>query len=665
MTTRAPHRPLGRGPAARRSTHEPPQAAFAGRSPATSSPPPTACRPPPTSSATSGSGSSSRPARPRRAARGGAAPGARRRTPTARLATLERDEPDQPRRAAAGRSSVAYYTDRDVRELHRLSGPGWRSSVSSWKVPDYIEEGLIDAVLARGPVWRDPATGAASPRPPTYASARRAPTPKETPMVATRLTLPTPGWLDPFLAELAPGLRRAARGPRAGDRPAAADHRPVDGRGRRRAPPPRPRPPSRPGPRRATRSARRILRRAAEIYEAHRPEFGTLDPARDRRGPRNKMHHEQNFAVGELHAAATMPCQPYGQLVPTRRAGAAVDDPPRAGRRHRRDHAVELAERARHARRRAGARAGQRGRPQARSADAGLRRRDVRGGLQARPACPTGCSRSSSATPRSARRSSPTRTSTLISFTGSTEVGRRVGALAGEPAQEGLASSSAATTRSSSSTTPTSTAAASAGAFASFQFQGQVCFATGRHIVHRSVADDVRRPARREGAAAADSATRTARTSTSGRSSTSSSSSASTASSSRSVDARRAARRGRHVRGPVLPTDRARRRDDRARRVDARRSSARSRRCVTFDTDDEALALANDSEYGLAGAVYSRSISRGLALAKRIRAGMVHVNDQTDERRGDHPVRRDGRVRQRRPLRRRGQLGRVHRSGSG
>ena len=50
---------------------------------------------------------------------------------------------------------------------------------------------------------------------------------------------------------------------------------------------------------------------------------------------------------------------------------------------------------------------------------------------------------------------------------------------------------------------------------------------------------------------------------------------------------------------------------------------------VTFDTDEEALALANDSEYGLAGAVYSRSISRGLALAQRIRSGMVHVNDQT------------------------------------
>jgi benzaldehyde dehydrogenase (NAD) len=50
---------------------------------------------------------------------------------------------------------------------------------------------------------------------------------------------------------------------------------------------------------------------------------------------------------------------------------------------------------------------------------------------------------------------------------------------------------------------------------------------------------------------------------------------------------------------------------------------------VTFDSDEEALALANDSEYGLTGAVYSRSISRGLALAQRMRSGMVHVNDQT------------------------------------
>ena len=48
---------------------------------------------------------------------------------------------------------------------------------------------------------------------------------------------------------------------------------------------------------------------------------------------------------------------------------------------------------------------------------------------------------------------------------------------------------------------------------------------------------------------------------------------------------------------------------------------------TSFRTDEEALALANNSEYGLVGTVYSRSISRGLSVAHRIKAGMVHVND--------------------------------------
>jgi benzaldehyde dehydrogenase (NAD) len=50
---------------------------------------------------------------------------------------------------------------------------------------------------------------------------------------------------------------------------------------------------------------------------------------------------------------------------------------------------------------------------------------------------------------------------------------------------------------------------------------------------------------------------------------------------------------------------------------------------VTFKSDDEAIELANASEYGFVGSVYSRSISRGLAVANRIHAGMLHVNDQT------------------------------------
>lgn len=77
--------------------------------------------------------------------------------PAARLAHLERDEPD----AHAALIQVVvfgYYTDRDVRD--RLGYPGQEAiQLYSWKVPEYIEEGLTDQVLARGPVWRDPATG--------------------------------------------------------------------------------------------------------------------------------------------------------------------------------------------------------------------------------------------------------------------------------------------------------------------------------------------------------------------------------------------------------------------------------------------------------------------------------------------------------------------------
>ena len=87
-----------------------------------------------------------------------------------RLETLGRDDP-----AALGALQLVivagYYTDRRVREL--IGYPGQAAiELRSWEYPVYLEEGLIDAVVARGPVWRDPATGqravdAGSPR--TYA----------------------------------------------------------------------------------------------------------------------------------------------------------------------------------------------------------------------------------------------------------------------------------------------------------------------------------------------------------------------------------------------------------------------------------------------------------------------------------------------------------------
>ncbi len=47
---------------------------------------------------------------------------------------------------------------------------------------------------------------------------------------------------------------------------------------------------------------------------------------------------------------------------------------------------------------------------------------------------------------------------------------------------------------------------------------------------------------------------------------------------------------------------------------------------IPYRDEAEAVALANDSDYGLAGAVWTADISRGEAVAARIRAGSVAVN---------------------------------------
>ena len=47
----------------------------------------------------------------------------------------------------------------------------------------------------------------------------------------------------------------------------------------------------------------------------------------------------------------------------------------------------------------------------------------------------------------------------------------------------------------------------------------------------------------------------------------------------------------------------------------------------SFKTEDEAIALANDSEFGLAASVWTRDRKRGEAVARRVNAGTVMVND--------------------------------------
>ena len=44
---------------------------------------------------------------------------------------------------------------------------------------------------------------------------------------------------------------------------------------------------------------------------------------------------------------------------------------------------------------------------------------------------------------------------------------------------------------------------------------------------------------------------------------------------------------------------------------------------------DEAVRVANDTEYGLSSAVFGRDVNRALSVARRIEAGICHVNGPT------------------------------------
>ena len=48
---------------------------------------------------------------------------------------------------------------------------------------------------------------------------------------------------------------------------------------------------------------------------------------------------------------------------------------------------------------------------------------------------------------------------------------------------------------------------------------------------------------------------------------------------------------------------------------------------IPFETDDEAIAIANDSIYGLGGGVQSSNLDRANAVAERMATGTVWIND--------------------------------------
>ena len=368
----------------------------------------------------------------------------------------------------------------------------------------------------------------------------------------------------------------------------------------------------------------RVLRRAAEIYDANRDEFGTWTQ-RETGASHSKMHHESNFAYHEILNAATLPSQAYGSLMPSavkgrlsmvRRVPAGVigaitpwNSPSVLGMRVvapalALGNAVVL-------------------KPDPQTPvvggamfaavfrEAGLPEgllqvvvggADVGEALVTDPNIP------------------------VVSFTGSTAVGRRVGQLAGGMLKKvslELGGNNAFIVLDDADLD----AAAAAGAFAAFQFQGQVCFAAGRHLVDRKLADDYT-------GALTEKAKRL--------------------------------RTGDPFRedvqlGPIVNEKQVARVDDIVQRSisagavvseGATREGLFYRPTVltsvtpemaaftdeifgpvapitVFDSDEDAIALANASSYGLVASIYTRSLGRGLAMADRMRTGMVHINDGT------------------------------------
>ena len=50
---------------------------------------------------------------------------------------------------------------------------------------------------------------------------------------------------------------------------------------------------------------------------------------------------------------------------------------------------------------------------------------------------------------------------------------------------------------------------------------------------------------------------------------------------------------------------------------------------TVFESDDEAVRLANQTEYGLSAAIISASVGRAIKLGNKLNCGLLHINDQT------------------------------------
>ncbi len=214
----------------------------------------------------------------------------------------------------------------------------------------------------------------------------------------------------------------------------------------------------------------------------------------------------------------------------------------------------------------------------------------------------------------------------MISFTGSTRGGRQVGALAGEHVKRvslELGGNNAYVILEDADLER----AAAAGAWGSFFHQGQICTTTGRHIVHASVVDEYTRllSERARKLRVGDPFLSDVELGP-------------------LINQRQALNVERIVKDSVAAGARLVCGGTRDGLYYAPTILADVRPgmpafdeeifgpiapITTFSSDDEAIELANASEYGLVSSVVSANLARAQAMADRLHAGMVHVNDQT------------------------------------